>query len=71
VAASHFIDEDQALHQIEQLQKKLDEEGARGRANEDARRLLTKARELLDAGQFSQAFMLAVRARGIAVERLP
>ena len=71
VAISHSIDEDQTEFQIEQCEKKLDEEEAKGNSSPEARRYLRMARESLESGLFTRAFLFAVRARGLVVERIP
>lgn len=68
IAVSHFIDQDQAEKQIEVAAEHMKAEEARGRPSASARRLLVEARELLEAGLFTRAFLLAVRARGMALE---
>ena len=71
VETSHFIDEEQAEAQIDLCDAQLKEEQARGMPVSERLAFLKKARELLELGQFTKAFLFAVRARGIAVERLP
>ena len=66
--ASHFIDEDQARRQIEASAAHLRVEETLGRPVSEARRLLQRARELLRQGLFTKAFLLAMKARGIALE---
>jgi hypothetical protein len=68
IPVSHFIDEDQAEHQVEASERHLWSEEARGRPQEAARRLLEQARENLRRGLFTKAFLLAVQARGIPLE---
>ena len=70
VAASHFIDEEQAGHQIDMCELKLRADREMGRPVEEAARLLEMARECMDAGMYTKAFFLAVRARGIDLGRL-
>jgi hypothetical protein len=70
VATSHFIDEEQAEHQIDMCEVKLRGDRAMGRPVKEAAALLEKAREFLGAGMYTKAFLCAVRARGIALERL-
>ena len=70
VVTSHFIDEEQAEHQIDMCEVKLRGDRAMGRPVTEATRLLNKAREFLQAGMYTKAFLYAVRARGIAIERL-
>jgi hypothetical protein len=70
VATSHFIDEEQAERQIDQCEEKLKEDASRGKPISEAARFLKKAREYLQAGMYTNAFLYAVRARGIALERL-
>jgi hypothetical protein len=41
-----------------------------GRPVQEAARLLQKACEFLEAGLYTKAFLYAVRAQGIALERL-
>lgn len=67
---SHFIDEDQAEKLVEATEAHLRAEEARGRPVSEARRLLERARELLREGLFTKAFLLAIQARGIALERV-
>ena len=71
IAVSHFIDEDQAQSQIEQCERMLANLPARDRAVQQAREYLAKAREFLEAGLFTKAFLYAIRARGLDVEMLP
>ena len=68
IASSHFIDRDQAEKQMEATAAYIKAEEARGRPTGVARQLLREARELLDAGRFTRAFLLAVRARGMDLE---
>ncbi len=70
VAASHFIDEEQARHQIDICELKLRADREMGRPVKEAAALLEMAREFLGAGMYTKAFLYAVRARGIAIERL-
>ncbi len=70
IPVSHFIDEDQAEKQIEASAAHLRVEEARGRPVSEARRLLQRAREFLRQGLFTKAFLLAIQARGIALERV-
>lgn len=71
MAISHLINEDQAEFQIEQCKKKLDEDEAKGNSSPEGRRYLKMAREYLESGLFNKAFLYAVRARGLVVERIP
>jgi hypothetical protein len=71
MAVSHSIDKEQAEFQIEQCERKLYEEEAKGNSSPEARRYLRMARECLESGLITRAFLLAVRARGLAVERIP
>jgi len=66
--ASHFIDEDQARRQIEASAAHLRVEEALGRSVSEAKRCLERAREFLRQGLFTKAFLLAMKARGIALE---
>jgi hypothetical protein len=68
--ASHFIDEDQAENQVEATAAHLRAEAARGRQAPGHQKLLDRARELLREGHFTKAFLLAIRARGIDLERV-
>jgi hypothetical protein len=70
VVTSHFIDEEQAERQIEQCEQKLRDDLALGKPTYEAARLLRMAREFLRARMFTNAFLCAVRARGIDLERL-
>lgn len=70
IAVSHFIDEDQAEKQLEASESQLRAEEALGRPVSEARRLLARARQFLREGLFTKAFLLAVQARGIAVEKV-
>jgi hypothetical protein len=70
VATSHFIDEEQARHQIDMCELKLRADREMGRPVMEAAALLQLAREFLEAGLHTKAFLYAVRARGIAIERL-
>lgn len=71
VDTAHFIDEDQAEAQIEHCEELLKQEQANGKAVKERLRLLEDARYFLQNGLFIRAFLAAIRARGIAVERLP
>lgn len=71
VDAAHFMDEDQAEAQIALCEALLKEEQASGKAVGERLRLLEDARYFLQNGLFTRAFLAAIRARGIAVERLP
>jgi hypothetical protein len=68
IPVSHFIDEGQAEKQLEASEMYLRVEEALGRPVSEARRLLENARELLRRGLFTKAFLLAIQARGIALE---
>ena len=70
IADSHFIDQDQAELQIDNCAAHLKEEEARGRPVAEARRCLERAREFLSRGLFTRAFFLALKARGVALERV-
>jgi hypothetical protein len=70
IPVSHFIDEDQAEHQLEASESHLRAEEARGRPVAEARRLLARAREILRRGLFTKAFFLAIQVRGIALEKV-
>jgi len=70
VDTAHFIDEDQAEAQIERCEALLKQEQASGKAVKERLRLLEDARYFLRNGLFIRA-LAAIRARGIAVERLP
>ena len=70
VETSHFIDEEQAERQIEECEQKLREDLALGKPTFEAARLLRMAREFLRARMYTNAFLCAARARGIALERL-
>jgi hypothetical protein len=70
VATSHFIDGEQAEHQIDMCELKLRADREMGRPVSEAAALLKMAREFLEAGMYTKAFLYAVRARGIALERL-
>jgi hypothetical protein len=70
VATSHFIDEEQAQHQIDMCEVKLRVDREMGRPVSEAAALLEMAREFLQAGMYTKAFLYAVRARGITLERL-
>jgi hypothetical protein len=67
---SHFIDEDQAEHQVDESEEHLRAEEARGRPVSEGRRLLERARQHLREGLFTKAFLLAIQARGINLERV-
>ncbi len=68
---AHFIGEDQAEAQIELCEAHLKEEESRGRPIMERLRLLNEAKELLRDGLVTRAFLTAIRARGITVEKLP
>jgi hypothetical protein len=70
IPVSHFIDEDQAEKLVEATEAHLRSEEARGRPVLEARRLLERAREFLRQGLFTKAFLLAIQARGFAIERV-
>jgi len=69
LATSHFIDEEQAQHQINICELKLRADREMGRPVSEAAALLEMAREFLQAGMYTKAFLYAVRARGITLER--
>jgi hypothetical protein len=69
MAASHFIDREQAQSQIEKCQTQLKEVGASGRDIVEAERYLNIARSFFRLGSFTKAFLFAVRARRIAKEK--
>ena len=71
MVVSHFIDEQQAESQIEQCERMLADGTSSGRPATEARAHLAKAREFLRAGQFTRAFLYAIKARGLDVEMLP
>jgi hypothetical protein len=68
---AHIIGEDQAEAQIGLCEAHLKEEQSRGRPILERLRLLNEAKALLREGHFTQAFLMAIRARGITVEKLP
>lgn len=68
LAASHFIDRDQARNQIDKCESQLKESGGQGDLAE-AQRYLKIARSFYRLGSFNKAFLFAVRARRIARER--
>jgi len=70
LTVSHFIDEDQAEKQVEALAAHLRAEEARGRPVSETRCRLDRAREFLRLGLFTRAFLMAIQARGIALERV-
>jgi hypothetical protein len=63
-----FIDQDQALTQIEKCETQLREEPA-GTDLSEAQRYLKIARSFYRLGSFNKAFLFAVRARRIAKEK--
>ena len=69
--SARFIGEDQAEAQIGLCEALLKEEEERGRPILERLRLLNEAKALLREGLFTQAFLTAIRARGITLEKLP
>jgi len=63
-----FIDQDQALNQIEKCEIMLRDEPA-GTDLSEAQRYLKIARSFFRLGSFNKAFLFAVRARRIAKEK--
>jgi hypothetical protein len=69
MAASHFIDREQAKSQIEKCESQLKEWGSSGRDLAEAERYLRIARSFFRLGSFTKAFLFAVRARRIVKEK--
>jgi len=69
LAASHFIDREQAQGQIEKCESQLKEGGLAGRDLSEAERYLSIARSFFRLGSFTKAFLFAVRARRLAKEK--
>lgn len=67
-AMPRFIDQDQALTQIEKCESQLREEPT-GTDLSEAQRYLKIARSFYRLGSFNKAFLFAVRARRIAKEK--
>jgi len=69
MAASHFIDREQAQSQIDKCESQIKDGGASGRDLAEAERYLNIARSFFRLGSFTKAFLFAVRARRIAKEK--
>jgi hypothetical protein len=69
MAASHFIDREQAKSQIEKCESQLKTGGVSGRDLAEAERYLNIARSFFRLGSFTKAFLFAVRARRMAKDK--